>query len=66
MTDRERRIIAEDSAPVVEMRAIPVAADDAEPAGRGSLIAAVRDHDPGRSDAMDGCEFVDDRIRLQE
>ena len=30
------------------------------------LAMAHRDYDAGRSDAVAGCEFVDDRIRLPE
>jgi hypothetical protein len=32
----------------------------------GPFIVTGRDNDTGRLDAAAGCEFVDDRIRLQE
>lgn len=40
--------------------------EDVQPDARVSLIAADRDHDGGRVDAVAGSEFVDDRIRLRE
>jgi hypothetical protein len=39
---------------------------DARPGARVSFIAADRDHDAGRVDAIAGSEFLDDRIRLRE
>lgn len=39
---------------------------DVQPGTRVSLIAADQDDDSERFDAADGCEFVDDRIRLLE
>ena len=37
-----------------------------EPGPRVPLIAADRDHDARRLDAVAGCEFLDDRIRRRE
>jgi hypothetical protein len=39
---------------------------DVQPSARASFIAADRDHNAGRLDAVAGGEFVDDRIRLLE
>ena len=39
-------------------------ARDVQPSARVSLIAAYQEH--GAVDAVAGCEYVDDRIRLQE
>lgn len=39
---------------------------DVQPGARVSFIAADRDHDAGRVDAVAGSEFLDDRIRLLE
>jgi hypothetical protein len=36
------------------------------PLARVSFVAADRDREAGRMDAIAGCEFVDDRIRLLE
>ena len=36
------------------------------PGAGGSFIAADRHHDAERLDAVAGCEFIDDRIRLLE
>jgi hypothetical protein len=41
-------------------------AGDVRPAARVPFIAADPDHDAGKPDGVAGCEFVDDRIRLQE
>ena len=48
-----------------ETRAI-LETGDVQPGARVSFIAADRDHDAGKLDAVAGCEFVDDRIRLRE
>jgi hypothetical protein len=45
------------------MRAILDTGDD-PPGARVSFIASDRDDDAERLDAVAGCEFVDDRIRL--
>jgi hypothetical protein len=47
------------------MRAI-VDTGEVQPDACVSLIAAARDHDTRRLDAVAGCEFLDDRIRLLE
>ena len=36
------------------------------PSARASFVVADRDHEERRLDAVAGCEFVDDRIRLRE
>jgi len=48
-----------------EVRAMEDTGDD-QPRARVSFVATDRDHDAGRLDAVAGCEFVDDRIRLLE
>ena len=48
-----------------EARAM-VDSGDVQPGDRVSSIVAAGDHDAGRLDAVAGCEFVDDRIRLRE
>jgi hypothetical protein len=47
---------------------VPVMVDtgDVQPGARVTVIAAHRDHDAGRLDAVAGSEFLDDRIRLRE
>jgi hypothetical protein len=37
---------------------------DVQPAARMPFITSDRDDDAGRLDAVAGCEFVDDQIRL--
>lgn len=44
----------------------PADARDVQPGARAPLIAPDRDADADRLDAVAGCEFVDDRIRLPE
>lgn len=39
---------------------------DVRPGARLSPLAPGRNHDAGRLDAVAGCEFLDDRIRLLE
>jgi hypothetical protein len=39
---------------------------DVQPGARVSFIAPDRDDEAERLDAVAGCEFVDDRIRLRE
>ena len=39
---------------------------DGQSSARVSLFAADQGHDDEPLDAMAGCEYVDDRIRLQE
>jgi len=60
---REVRAIVGGSTPAAEMRAILDTGDD-QPGARVSFIASDRDDDAERLDAVAGCEFVDDRIRL--
>jgi hypothetical protein len=49
----------------VEMRAI-LEAGYVQPGARVAFIASDRDDGEGRLDAVAGCEFADDRIRLRE
>jgi nucleoside-diphosphate-sugar epimerase len=49
-----------------EARAVVDTDTDVRPGARLSVIAADRDHDASRLDAVAGGEFVDDRIRLLE
>ena len=44
----------------------PVDSGDVQPGARVSFIAPGRIHDAERLDAVAGCEFLDDRIRLLE
>ena len=62
---REVRAVVESPTRATEVRAM---ADigDVRPRARGSFIAADRDDDAGRLDAVAGSEFVDDRIRIRE
>jgi dihydroflavonol-4-reductase len=60
---REVRAIVRSSTRAAEMRAILDAGQD-RPDARVSFIASDRDDDAERLDAVAGCEFVDDRIRL--
>jgi hypothetical protein len=57
MEARPRRAAQEPSA---------VDAGDVQPSPPASFIAAVRDQDAERVDAVAGSEFIDDRMRLQE
>jgi hypothetical protein len=41
-------------------------AGDVQPDAPESFIVSDRDDDAGRLDAVAGCEFVDDQIRLPE
>jgi hypothetical protein len=61
---REVRTMARSSTRAAEVRAM-LDAGDVPPGTRGSFIAADRDPDARRLDAVAGCEFVDDRIRLE-
>jgi len=47
------------------VRAIPEA-EDVQPDARVPFVGSDRDDDAGGLDAVAGCEFVDDRIRLPE
>ena len=50
-------------------RAVEVCAmdtGDIQPSARLLFVPADRNHDPERVDAVAGCEFVDDRIRVLE
>lgn len=62
---REVRTTAWNPAPAAKMRANRDAGD-VQPGARASFMAADRDHDAERLDAVAGSEFVDDRIRLRE
>jgi len=59
------RTIVENPTRAAEVRAMPDA-EDVQPAAREPFIGSDRDDDAGRLDAVAGCEFVDDRIRLPE
>jgi hypothetical protein len=58
------RTIEENSTPAASVRAV-LDTRNVQPNARVRFIAADRD-DAGRLDAVAGCEFVDDRIRLRE
>jgi len=62
---REVRTMMVSPMRATEMRTMRVIGD-LQPSARVSFIAADRDHDAGRLDAVAGSEFVDDRIRLRE
>jgi hypothetical protein len=53
------------STPAAEVPAMPDA-EDVQPDAREPFIGSDRDDDAGSLDAVAGCEFVDDRIRLPE
>ena len=57
------RTIIESPTRAAEVRATQDTGD-VQPGAPVSLIAADRDDDAERLDAVAGCEFVDDRIRL--
>jgi hypothetical protein len=56
--------IEENSTPAASVRAV-LDTRNVQPNARVGFIAADRE-DAGRLDAVAGCEFVDDRIRLRE
>jgi hypothetical protein len=58
------RTMEENPTPAASVRA-DLARRNGQPDARVRFIAADRD-DAGRPDAVAGCEFVDDRIRLRE
>jgi len=62
---REVRSIVRSPTRTVELTAI-LDARDIQPGARVSFIVSEHDHDAGRLDAVTGCEFVDDRIRVRE
>jgi hypothetical protein len=62
---RQLRTMVGSPTPVVEMRAIQDTGN-VQPRDRVSFSAADGDHDSGKSDAVAGSEFVDDRIRELE
>ena len=62
--DQGVRTIEENSTPAASVRAV-LNTRNVQPNARVRLIAVDRD-DAGRLDAVAGCEFVDDRIRLRE
>jgi dihydroflavonol-4-reductase len=62
---REVRTMVGSSTRAAEVRAM-VDTGDLQPGARVSFVAADRDPDGGRLDAVAGCEFLDDRIRLRE
>jgi hypothetical protein len=59
------RTMEENPTPAASVRA-ELDRRNVQPDARVRLIAADRDDDAGRLDAVAGCEFVDDRIRLLE
>ncbi len=61
----DSRVILRLLAAVREVRTI-VDTGEVQPGARVSSIAADRNHDADRLDAVAGCEFVDDRIHLLE
>jgi dihydroflavonol-4-reductase len=62
---REMRAIVRSPTRAAAVRAM-VDTGDVQPNACVSFVAANRDHDAGRLDAVAGCEFVDDRVRLRE
>lgn len=62
---RELRTMMGSPTHAAEVRAM-VDTGGVQPGARVSFIAADRDHDAGRMDAVAGSEFLDDRIRLLE
>jgi hypothetical protein len=58
------RTTEESPAPAASVRAVPDR--NGEPDAHVRFIAADRDHDMAKLDAVAGSEFVDDRIRLRE
>jgi hypothetical protein len=65
MAGREVGDTVESPTRAEEMRAIPDTGS-VQPGAPVPFIASDRDDDAGRLDAVAGCEFVDDRIRLLE
>jgi hypothetical protein len=64
MTTKVRTMVR---SPTRAAEALPIVDPGAvQPGARVSFIAADRDRDAGRLDAVAGGEFVDDRIRLRE
>jgi nucleoside-diphosphate-sugar epimerase len=60
---REARSMAGGSTRAAEVRTM-ANTRDVQPGARVSSIALDRNHDAGMVDAVAGCEFLDDRLRL--
>jgi len=65
MTRPEVGTMVGSSTRAAEVRAMPDA-DDVQPDAREPFIGSDRDDDTGSLDAVAGCEFIDDQIRLPE